>query len=261
MLHTLFLTLFAATAPSAPRYDCPIASDAPVIDGKLDDAAWKTTPWTADFADIEGSDRTAPPLRTRAKLAADARCLYIAAELSETHVWAAPHQRDEPLFRENAFEVFLDAGGDGLNYVELQISADNTICDLRMNKPYSNRGRADVAWNIEGLKSAVHVDGTLNDPADRDTGWTIELAIPWAALADRPPRAGETWRVNLARVQHETSVIDGRYEKLPKARPRYATWSPQGEINMHIPQRWGHVRFGSTAPQNKPEHGAHLTVP
>lgn len=250
MLHGIVIALIAATtAPSAPPlYECAAVSVAPVIDGKLDDAAWSNAPWTADFGDIEGADRPAPPLRTRAKLACDATHLYIAAELSEPHVWAVSHQRDEPLFREDAFEVFLDPGGDGKDYTELQIAADNTVCDLRMNKPYSVGGRGDVAWNIEGLKSAVHVDGTLNDPRDRDSGWTIELAIPWSTLADRPPRAGEVWRVNLARVEHETRIVGGAYKKVKGARGQFTTWSPQGAVNMHIPQRWGRVRFGAVQP-------------
>jgi hypothetical protein len=251
MLITLAILAAVTTAP-AMRYECRGVGVAPVVDGMLDDAAWTAAPWTGDFVDIEGSDRPAPPLRTRVKFAHDATHLYIAAELTEPHVWAAPHRRDEQLFKEDAFEVFLDPGGDGVDYVELQISADNTVCDLRMNKPYRDGGRADAAWNIEGLNSAVHVDGTLNDPSDRDEGWTIELAIPWTSLGVDPPPAGESWRVNLARVEHEARVVHGRYEKVAGSKARYATWSPHGAVNMHMPDRWGLVTFLATPTEKTP---------
>ena len=47
-----------------------------------------------------------------------------------------------------------------------------------MNKPYRLGGKADSSWNINGLKSAVHIDGTLNDSNDIDNYWTVEMAIP-----------------------------------------------------------------------------------
>ena len=34
----------------------------------------------------------------------------------------------------------------------------------------------------EGALCAVALDGTLNNPADIDRGWTVELAFPWSAL-------------------------------------------------------------------------------
>ncbi|NIP92155.1 MAG: polyhydroxyalkanoate depolymerase, partial [Akkermansiaceae bacterium] len=36
-----------------------------------------------------------------------------------------------------------------------------------------------MRWDFPGLRSAVHVDGTLNDDSDRDNGWSVEFAFPW----------------------------------------------------------------------------------
>jgi hypothetical protein len=38
-------------------------------------------------------------------------------------------------------------------------------------------------WDLPGLRSAVHVDDTVNDSSDRDRGWTVEIAVPWEGLA------------------------------------------------------------------------------
>jgi hypothetical protein len=39
--------------------------------------------------------------------------------------------------------------------------------------------------------------------------------------------------------------VDGRYEKLPDTPEDNSVWSPQGVINMHLPERWGFVEFSS----------------
>jgi hypothetical protein len=94
----------------------------------------------------------------------------------------------------------------------------------------------------------VHVDGTLNDPSDSDRSWSVELAIPWTTLGEAahrpaPPRVGDTWRMNFSRVEWQTRVVDGRYQKVPATPEDNWVWSPQGVINMHLPQRWGFVKF------------------
>ena len=106
-----------------------------------------------------------------------------------------------------------------------------------------------------GQLSAVHLDGTLNDPGDRDLGWSVELAIPWAAFADGgrtavPPPPGSRWRVNFSRVQWDLDVAGGGYLKRRgsdgKPLPEHNwVWSPQGVIDMHRPERWGYVQFTS----------------
>ena len=72
--------------------------------------------------------------------------------------------------------------GDGLAYYELEINALGTEFDLFLDKPYRSGGSAHIAWDMEGLRTAVRLDGTINDPSDEDRGWTVEIAIPWAAL-------------------------------------------------------------------------------
>ena len=172
--------------PDVPReYHAPPAVSPPVIDGSLDDAVWRAAPWTEPFVDIRGPDWPDPHLATSAKIAWDERHLYVGAELEEPHLWATLADRDAILYREHDFEVFLDPDGDGLAYYELEINALGTEFDLFLDRPYRRQGKANVAWDMEGLRTAVRLDGTLNDPSDEDAGWSVEIAIPWSAL--RPP--------------------------------------------------------------------------
>lgn len=240
--------LLAAAQAPPKRYDCARAAAPVTIDGKLDDVAWRRAAWTDDFADIEGDVRPAPRFRTRAKMLWDDKYFYIAAELVEPHVSATLTAHDSVIFRDNDFEVFIDPDGDTLEYFEFEINALNTSWDLFLDKPYLKKGRADNSWEIPGLKTAVHIRGTLNNPADRDEGWSVEIAIPWAAMAARskqrmPPAPGDEWRVNFSRVEWQYDVVDGKYVKRAGLKEDNWVWSPQGKINMHIPERWGYVRF------------------
>jgi hypothetical protein len=242
----------AATFVPPKGYVCYRAEVPPRIDGRLDDEVWQAVPWTDDFVDIEGDKKPKPLFRTRVKMLWDDDYFYVGAELDEPHVWATLARRDTVIFQDNDFEVFIDPDGDSHEYYEFEINALNTCWDLFLPRPYKDGGLALSGWDIAGLKTAVHVNGTLNDPRDTDHGWSLEIAFPWSALAEQahrpaPPRDGDQWRVNFSRVEWQHQVVDGRYEKLPDAREDNWVWSPQGEVNMHRPETWGYVQF-STAP-------------
>lgn len=259
-LVTPCLTVTAHAQAVVPRrYVAPYAVTAPVVDGRLDDGAWAAAPWTEAFVDIEGDRRPRPRLLTRVKLAWDSAALYVGAELEEPDLWGTITTRDAVIFHDNDFEVFLDPDGDGRTYFELEINALGTVWDLFLPLAYRHGGRARDGWDITGLRSAVALRGTLNDPSDRDSGWSVELAIPWADLRQPEvttavPRAGDRWRVNFSRVQWHLRVEGGRYAKVtdpatgrPLAEMNWV-WSPQDTINMHIPERWGLVEFGRRRP-------------
>ena len=106
--------------------------------------------------------------------------------------------------------------------------------------------------------------GTLNDPNDQDEGWNVEIAFPWSGLKTyhqggvSPPQDGDVWKINFSRVQWEHEIVDGNYVRIPPHGTPLAeslnpeeqehpennwVWSPQGEVNMHLPLRWGEVEF------------------
>ena len=240
---------------------CPKMTTAPVIDGRHDDPAWAAAPWSDDFADIEGLDKPKPRHRTRVKLLWDDVALYIAAELDEPHVWATIDTHDAVIFNDPDFEVFLDPDGDGHRYAELELNALNTTWDLLLPKPYKDGGKAINAWEITGLKTAVGVRGTLNDPRDVDKGWSVEIAWPWAGLAEvsdtpAPPQVGDRWRANFSRVEWDVTTQGKLTTKVPNRPEHNWIWSPQGVIDMHRPERWGDILFlapNATAADYKPD--------
>ena len=225
------------------------------VDGKPDETSWEKADWSEYFQDIEGDKKPTPKYNTRFKMLWDNQYLYILAELEEPHVWAYYTERDMIVYHENDFEFFIDPNGDTHNYFEFEINAQNTVMDLFMPKPYRNGGKFDLDWDADGFQSSVHVNGTLNDPSDIDKSWTVEMAIPFSALKVNDeylvPKNGDHWKINFSRVQWQTEIVDGKYQKIKDTQTgRFLhednwVWSKQGVINMHLPERWGIAAFST----------------
>jgi len=242
----------------APKsYPCLRAEGPLMLDGRLDKSFWAHAPWTEDFVDIEGDLRPLPSKRTRVKMLWDDEYFYIGAELEEDEIWATLTERDSVIFYDNDFEIFIDPDGDTHQYYEFEINALNTVWDLLLVTPYRDGGPPVNGWDIQGLRTAVHIDGELNNPAADNRRWSVEVAMPWRALQEcapdkRPPLAGEFWRVNFSRVQWRVEVQDGQYRKQvnPATGRPYPednwVWSPQGVVNMHYPELWGYVVFSDS---------------
>ncbi|MFT5423407.1 MAG: hypothetical protein ACI89L_001184 [Phycisphaerales bacterium] len=251
-----------ALPPAQPRreYCAARAQTPPIIDGDLTKSAWARAPWTEDFVDIEGDLKPRPAWRTRAKMLWDDECFYFAAQMEEPRLWATLTERDSVIWKDNDFEVFLDPSMEASNYYELEINALGTEFDLCIPRPYREGATADHAWRIEGLGTAVNLDGELNNPSapvPPGLGWSVEIAMPWGAFdrhtsTPRAPKLGDRWRVNFSRVNWDLREKESKaggeravWEKVPEVPEHNWVWSPMGLIDMHLPLRWGEVVFGA----------------
>jgi hypothetical protein len=250
---------YAERAPfNPPAYVCYRAPSPITIDGKLTLGEWDAIPWTGDFTDIEGDAQPAPYLQTRAKMTHDEEGMYFAAWIEEPHVWATITRHDAVIYHDNDFEIFLNPSNDTHNYLEYEVNALGAVWDLFLTRPYRDGSLVLNNWEFAGMQSAVHIDGTLNDPGDTDRAWSVEVFIPWPSLyqvagGKNKPEEGDRMRVNFSRVEWTAEIQDGKYVKVPirgeeKIRERNWVWAPTGVINIHIPEYWGYVRFtGRTA--------------
>jgi len=241
-------------AQKTPRiYVANITYDTVVIDGKANEMSWQKAPYSKKFIDIEGKKK--PNYDTQIKMIWDEKNLYIYAQLQEPHIWANLKQRDTVIFYNNDFEIFIDPDGDTHNYYEYEMNALNTVWDLFLSKPYRNGGAILGGWDFKGLRSAVNIQGTLNDPSDIDIGWSIEIAIPWSFVTAPGGKTkipqNEYWRMNFSRVNWDFEINNKRYSrKKDKDTGAFLheynwVWSPQGVVNMHEPEHWGYVYFSA----------------
>jgi hypothetical protein len=178
----------------------PHTAKPPVIDGKLDDEVWKAAPVVTLQGSLDGRPVTR---RTDVRLLWDETNVYVAFDAEDPDIWGTKLKKDDDIYNEEACEVFFDADGDGATYNELQVSPHNTNFDASFVARRSDLAEA-MKWE-SGMKTAVQVKGTLDDPSDTDERWTVEMAIPIANLnhvPHVPPLKGDVWRFNAYRLEH-----------------------------------------------------------
>lgn len=166
-------TLAGAQATDPATFDIRVitvgaTATAPVIDGHLDDAAWKDAVWAEDFVYLRKDGD--PPVKTRFAVRFDADRLHLAVACDEAGRVRAigGHGRDSTdLFRDDNIEIFIDPLHDHRNYLHLALNAAGEIFDER---------GTDRSWNGAITGAAALIPG----------GWTCELSLPWKDLGTAP---------------------------------------------------------------------------
>ncbi len=265
--------LFPWPEEKIAHYTAYRMAEPPVIDGRLDEVSWQRAPRSPRFVDLITGQRAIHD--TRAAVLWDDTYLYVGFWVEEPFVRAYLTERDAPIYNDNDVEVFI-AGPDG--YYEFEMNAFGTIFEVFYiwEEAYERGGynRAPEfqrtvpgyhpfngvgftrhprgprlgfgQWDLPGLKSAVFIDGTLNQDGDRDRGWTAELAFPWQGLKwlahgdgrALPPRDGDTWRIDFSRFN--------QYKEAPPAQDSSGwVWSAHGVWDSHIPECFPFIHFST----------------
>lgn len=255
------------------RIDAKWTEEKIQIDGKLDEQAWLTVAASPKFVDLISGEQTA--YSTTVKLLWDDVYLYVAYEIEEPNVRGKFTERDSPIYEDNDVEIFI-AGENA--YYEFEINSLGTIyeglfvwqsdfeqsglsklSELDRTNPKLRfqefngvgftqhpRGKrwAFLGWDYPGAKTAVAVQGTLNDESDKDRGWTVELAFPWEGLKllnygkprALPPKPDDQWRIDFSRFnQYKVEP--------PKADSGGWALSHHGIWDSHIPEYFPYVTF------------------
>ncbi|MBI5769367.1 MAG: carbohydrate-binding family 9-like protein [Verrucomicrobia bacterium] len=233
------LLMLAAVAPGQteapparpPEYTVLRAATPPTIDGKFDEAAWRTAPTVGDF--VFPWWKAGAKEQTRAKLLWDDEYLYLTFECDDAHVTARHTARDGKIPEDDCVEFMLAPDADHpLVYFNIEFNVLGGILDnFRPNGPDQPRA---PKWDAEGVKIAGTYAGTLNDDSDTDRAWQVEVAIPWrnfsAQMKTCPPRAGTVMRANLNRSGGKTN-------------PQFSQWAHGGtpKPSFHTPARFGRL--------------------
>ena len=211
-----------------PYYLCKQPVDKINIDGRLDELSWLS----AKGVNLVLNDGTMPTHTTIAKMLWDEKFLYIAFHCEDPDIWATMKKRDDPICKEEAVEIFLDADNNQKTYIEIEISPRNVVFDLYMLRAKPWWGLSD--WNSPGLSSKVKVEGTLDNRKDRDEYWDVEIALPFTDIITSPhspPQEGDLWRINLYRI-----------ERPKTGKPEYSALSPV-KGSFHQPAKFGKIIF------------------
>ena len=216
-----------------PRASGPIA-----IDG-VAEPAWNTAAISPELVTAEGS--ADPVGKALARLTWDDQFLYAFVNVTDSDVWTEYKNHDDPLWKQDCVELFIDADGNQRGYVELQVNPNNATFDSWFAT--TRRQPGDPSWD-SGMQTAVKLDGTTA-PGNTDRGWDAEIAIPWPAVRGRdeamavrlPPQVGDRWRMNLVRVDVKTG------DKNPSA----SSWNRITSQDFHALDRMLTIVFADAA--------------
>jgi len=226
----------AKKVEQSARYTIGKISKSPVIDGKLDDPAWRSAAPTQNFVRTNGKRGTGSEATT-AKFLYDDTHLYLGVHVKDDDIQSPFTSRDQTLWKADVVEFFVRTLKADDQYVEIQINPANVLFDAQFNahrNPAWEKAAAALTLNIE---SAVHLNGTLNEQDEKDKSWSAELKIPLNELPGikETPKEGESWEANLYRIDKSTK----------RKSLAYRTWTGVGN-DFHKLRGAGVLTFGKS---------------
>ena len=148
-------------------------------------------------------------------------CLLVRFDGRDAGVVATYTRRDEPLWKEDVFEVFLSPLKDPKVYYEFEVNPRGALFDARVESPEGRRTTmaVDVSWNCPGFGARVRV---------QPGRWSALLTIPLSPMD--PAGEARRWHANFYRI--DRGPLD-----------EYSAWQPTlaDPPDFHIPARFGQI--------------------
>jgi outer membrane protein insertion porin family len=200
----------------------------PVIDGRLDDKAWKSAGKIENFVWTDGVGKPFEP--TEAYLLWDDQNLYIGVRCYESNmdkIKISVMDNDEYVWADENVQILIDPTPEAeSNYYHIAITPIGTVFDMDVKNVDIGRRRTyptelGTKWNFGGeLGTDI-----------RDNSWSIEISIPIFSLTKNKPKEQDIWRFNLHRMEQQ--------------RKEYTYWSPTYQTPdwPHVPSRFGKLLF------------------
>ncbi|MFA6101143.1 MAG: sugar-binding protein [Victivallaceae bacterium] len=176
-------------------------SEAPAIDGLLDDQCWKKASFTSNFYDFK--TRGSAKQKTEFAFCFDADTVYLAIRCQCGDQYTP--KSSENFWDGDLLELFFDPGSSGCDYFHIAVTPDGMVFKER------GYGRSDSLW-APHVRAAGHV---------KKGEWTLEMALPLAEFQFREP-IGSVWLINIVRLDHENNGS-------------YYTWAPTfGDLHQIV---------------------------
>ena len=172
--------------------------------------------------------------------------LFVLFDAIDPNPWHRLRKRDDPVFTEEAVEIFLDLDRSGTHYAEVEFSPAGVVCDFHVLRPLPEKEgeppwHGDRAWNFEGVERRTWI---LRH-GGQTQGWRVAAFLPWtglrtlpsAARVALPPRRGDVWRFNVFRIERPHGPAD------PERDVVYAAWSPAPIPKFHVASAFRELAF------------------
>lgn len=188
-----FLAAFLYFTISIPAAAVPSVAARPVserivLDGVLNEDAWKGVPAASGFTQREPRVGEAATEETEVRVAYTPSTLYIAIRALDSEpraVVARAMQRDADLTEDDSVAIALDTFDDRKNSYFFATNA--------------NGARTDALMSDDGDDFNLEWNGVWNVKARRtEEGWTAEMEIPFSTLRFSPEK--DAWGMNVRRL-------------------------------------------------------------
>ncbi|MCP4654116.1 MAG: carbohydrate binding family 9 domain-containing protein [bacterium] len=188
VLMLLSTALPAQEAESDFTIEAQLLSEAPVIDGHMNEKVWEEAALVSELVQIEPDAGAPATERTEVRIGYDERKLYIGARCYQSEpekIVAVSMNRDSYFAYEDSVHIILDTFLDGKNAFYFGTNVLGAQLDLLVR----GDGEAiNAAW-----------DAVWESASSRDAqGWTAEIAIPFRSLRFSQ-KAEQVWGINFRR--------------------------------------------------------------
>lgn len=159
-----------------------------VLDGRLDDAAWRDARFFSDFVQKDPVEGAEPTERTEVAFMYDGDALYVGARMYSNDpatIQALVSRRDRGAQSQHIW-ISLDTYRDGRTAYSFGITASGVRMDWY--HPSDNEFHIDMSWDPV-WEGKAHIDSL---------GWTAEMRIPFSQLRFNH-RAVQRWGLNVDR--------------------------------------------------------------
>ena len=156
-----------------------------IIDGELNEEAWKNATFTSDFIQIRPVPGKASPKETKVALLYSADAIYISAICYDhpDSISQVLSLRDDYNANLDVFGIFLDTYNDNQNGFYFGITSKGVQLDAKIISLDFN-DQLNLVWN-----SAVKIT---------EDAWVAELVIPYSAIRF-PKKEIQEWGINFSR--------------------------------------------------------------
>jgi hypothetical protein len=164
----------SASGHAAPVLHVPHLPGSITLDGDTDDPGWTTPPGPARTgAFVLASGAAGKPYSDTRLLWGDGH-LYLSLYAADEDIETRTDQPDGPVWLDDSFRLTFVRGD--VEYA-VEVSPKGVVTDAIRR----SGGVFDYSWS-SGAHVSPELDGTINDPSNRDEEWVIEMAIPFESL-------------------------------------------------------------------------------
>ncbi|MBB6096512.1 hypothetical protein HNQ60_005434 [Povalibacter uvarum] len=176
----------AQTAPLEKSFTAGRTSQAPTIDGRIDEIEWKDAATVDGFHTLLPVEFAVPAERTVVKVMYDSDALYVGAFLynrDPRQISARVMKQGDALLADDRFSVVIDTFHDRRNGYLFMVNANG----VRRQGLFQNTTNLNFDWK-----------GIWQTRSSRtEDGWVTEMRIPFKTLAFDPTT--DEWGINFER--------------------------------------------------------------